>query len=119
MVPAADYPDLLAGADISLITTMPGSTGLGVPSKFYNILASGRPTVALVSPESEVALVLAEAACGVQVDHGDSVHLSAALSALANSPADRATLGHNAREVFLRRYTLPQVADLFYKTLRA
>jgi hypothetical protein len=98
---------------------MPGSTGLGVPSKFYNILASGKPTVALVAPESEVALVLSEAACGVQVNHGDSARLSEALGALAGSAEDRAMLGHNARVAFLHHYTLPHVADSFYASLRA
>lgn len=56
-VPAADYPDLLASADASLVTLEPGADQVGVPSKFYNILASGRPVIATLSARSEVARV--------------------------------------------------------------
>jgi colanic acid biosynthesis glycosyl transferase WcaI len=117
LVSRRDYPDLLAAADISLVTLMPGAAGLGVPSKFYNILASGRATVALVAPTSEVALVLSEARCGVQVDHGDPSRLSEVLGALAAAPLERARMGRNARDFFIRNYTLPKVADRFYDNL--
>ncbi|MBV9848321.1 MAG: glycosyltransferase family 4 protein, partial [Armatimonadetes bacterium] len=43
-VPRDDYADLLASADVSLVTLEVGMEGLCVPSKFYSILASGRPT---------------------------------------------------------------------------
>ena len=110
-----EFPDLLATADISLVTLEPGAEGLGVPSKFYNILASGRPTVAVVAPDSEVARVVEEAGCGVTVAHHDSRALA---QVLANLCADKARLdemGAAARRVFETDYTLEKSAGRFYR----
>lgn len=108
------FPDLLASADVSLVTLEAGAEGLGVPSKFYNILASGRPTVALVAPGSEVAQVLEEADCGVRVPQGDAPALARAIRTLLDSPAEANRLGAAARRVFERQYTLPLVAARFH-----
>ena len=67
-----DYADLLASANVSLVTLEPGMEGLCVPSKFYSILASGRATIASVSPQSEVARVIDEAQCGVHLTQGNA-----------------------------------------------
>jgi colanic acid biosynthesis glycosyl transferase WcaI len=114
-VPKEHFGDMLASADVSLVTLEPGAEGVGVPSKFYNILASGRPTVALVSPSSEVARVLEEADCGIVVEQGDDVALTEAIASLAHSPANQERLGRNARSVFEAKYTLPQVAKRFHE----
>ncbi len=114
-----DYSDLLAAADIGLVTLARGTEGIGVPSKFYNILASGRPTVAIVAPNSEVALVLAESDSGRQVNTGDSAALASTLEALACDRVERERLGRNAREVLVHKYTLDQVGERFYESFVA
>lgn len=116
-VPQAQLCDLLASADVSLVTLEAGAEGLGVPSKFYNILASGRPTLALVSPSCEVARVLQEADCGVRVEQGDAQDLAQAVRALVASPGESARLGQNARRVFEEKYTLPRIAARFHEVL--
>lgn len=110
-----DFPDMLASADISLVTLEPGAEGLGVPSKFYNILASGRPTVAVVAPNSEVAQVLEEAECGVTVAHHDSSGLARALAQLCADEALLQAMGAAARQVFEEEYTLEKSARRFYQ----
>ncbi|MBV9866508.1 MAG: glycosyltransferase family 4 protein [Abitibacteriaceae bacterium] len=115
-VPQAEFADLLASADISLVTLEPGAEGLGVPSKFYNILASGRPTVAIVAADSEVARVLSEAQCGVTVPQNDPDELANTLANLASTPDRLNHMGRNARQVLEEKYTLQQIADQFYST---
>ncbi len=110
-----DFPDMLASADISLVTLEPGAEGLGVPSKFYNILASGRPTVAVVAANSEVAQVLKEAACGLAVAHHDSHGLSHVLAQLCGDEARLQAMGAAARCVFEEEYTLEKSARRFYQ----
>jgi colanic acid biosynthesis glycosyl transferase WcaI len=109
-----EFPDLLASADISLVTLEPGAEGLGVPSKFYNILASGRPTVAVVQSGSEVARVVEEAACGITVAHHDAAGLARALTTLFDDPAQLDKMGVAARRVFEQEYTLEKSAGRFY-----
>jgi glycosyltransferase involved in cell wall biosynthesis len=113
-VPHEAFADLLASADVSLVTLEPGAEGLGVPSKFYNILASGRTTVALVAPNSEVARVLQEAGCGITVEQSNAGQLAEVLQDLAQAPDRLQQMGENARRVFEEKYTLPRVAARFH-----
>ena len=114
-----DYADLLASADVSLVTLEPGMEGLCVPSKFYSILASGRPTVALVAPEFEVARVIDETGCGVHMGQGDAECLSAALFKLSQDPEAADAMGRRARAVLEDRYSTRQVAAQYYQAIQA
>lgn len=114
-----EYNDLLASADVSLVTLEPGMEGLCVPSKFYSILSSGRPTIALVSPKSEVALVVQEAKCGVQVGQGDVEGLMHAIVYLATNPEKAEQFGNNARKALLENYSNAHVASAYYKAIVA
>lgn len=113
------YPDLLASADVSLVTLEPGAEGVGVPSKFYCILASGRPVIAMLGATSEVARVIKEACCGVRVEQHDTDGLVATITDLAQSPSVCERMGRNARAVFEPCYTLDCVTERFYQTFRA
>ncbi len=115
-VPVAQFSDMLASADVSLVALEPGAEGLGVPSKFYNILASGRPTVALVAPGSEVAHVLEENNCGVRIDQ-DGTALARVIGELADDPQRVQTMGQNARRACEEKYSMTQVAHQFYEVL--
>jgi len=92
--------------------------GLCVPSKFYSILASARPVIALVSPKSEVALVIKEDECGIQVDQGDTRSLIEALSYLASNPTHTEQLGINARQTLVTKYSTQRIAEMYYRTMR-
>ena len=112
------YSDLLATADVSLVTLEPGMEGLCVPSKFYSILASGRPTIAAVSPKSEVALVIDEAKCGVHLKQGEVDQLVNILTFLAANPTEVETMGRNARRVLEEQYSTQCVARQYYAALQ-
>lgn len=55
---------ILAACDIALVTLQDGMYGLGVPSKTYNILASGRPILFLGPKNSEIDLLVRESGIG-------------------------------------------------------
>jgi len=112
------YNDLLASADVSFVTLEPGMEGLCVPSKFYSILASGRPVIAAVSPKSEVALVIDEAQCGTHVDQSIVAELVNALTFFADNPAEAERMGRNAREVLEAKYSTHHIAGQYYRLLQ-
>lgn len=56
--------DILAACHIALVTLQDGMYGLGVPSKTYNILASGRPILFFGPKNSEVDLLVRENGIG-------------------------------------------------------
>lgn len=55
---------VLAACDIAVVTLEDGMYGLGVPSKTYNILASGRPVLFLGPENSEIDLLVREKGLG-------------------------------------------------------
>lgn len=56
--------EVLATCDIAVVTLQDGMYGLGVPSKTYNILASGRPILFLGPENSEIDLLVREKGIG-------------------------------------------------------
>jgi colanic acid biosynthesis glycosyl transferase WcaI len=94
-----------ASSDVCLVSLKPGLAGYIVPSKLYPILAAGKPYIAAVEPLSEVAALTERHRCGVLVTPGDAGVLAAAVTRLADQPADRAAMGTRARvaaELFAR-----------------
>ncbi|CAN5670503.1 glycosyltransferase family 4 protein [soil metagenome] len=116
-VPEEAYADLLASADVSLVTLEAGMEGLCVPSKFYSILASGRPALAAMRPEAEVAYVLQEADCGRRVDLNDSEALANAVRTMQADPEGLEQMGANARRAFDEKYTTAACAARFREAL--
>lgn len=56
--------NILAACHIALVTLQDGMYGLGVPSKTYNILASGRPVLFLGPHDSEIDRLVREEGIG-------------------------------------------------------
>ncbi len=56
--------EVLAACHIAIVTLQEGMYGLGVPSKTYNILASGRPLIFLGPKDSEIDLLVREEGIG-------------------------------------------------------
>lgn len=113
-VPRAKMNQVLAVANVSLISLDPKMVGLGVPSKLYASLASGRPVVAMVPGQSEVAAVLLEEGCGVNVPDGDSTALASAIKHLQQNPELAKCMGRNARSALERRFTINHAAAKFW-----
>ena len=114
-VPAEQLNDMLASASVSLVTLEKEIAGLAVPSKFYNILASGRPTVAVVNAQSEVGYIVKETGCGVQVDPENSANLEKVLRQLADDPARLKQMGINARAICEARFSREHICQQFYQ----
>lgn len=112
-VPRSDYPDLLVAAGVCLVSLAPDLDGLAVPSKFYGILAAGKPVIALVQDSCEIAKVLKERDCGIQVSPGNMEGLITAIEFLKTHPEAALRMGSNARAALESLYTLPVLADRF------
>lgn len=103
--PRETLADSLAAADVHLATLLPQLEGLIVPSKFYGILASGRPTLFVGDPDGEVPRVIRATGCGVAVATGDPDALVAAIGFLRAYPGRARDMGRAARALFEGRYT--------------
>jgi glycosyltransferase involved in cell wall biosynthesis len=106
--------EVLAASDVCLISLDAKMKGLGSPGKLYSILAAGRPVVAMVPPGSEVAMVLEEEQCGVNVAGDGAEALAREISRLKQDTGLVERMGQNARSALLRRFTLHHAAEQFY-----
>jgi glycosyltransferase involved in cell wall biosynthesis len=75
----------LAAADLWIIPYRKDVAGVSVPSRFYNLLAVGRPVVLVSEPEAEAALTVVESGLGWVVTPGRADQLAAAIRAASAS----------------------------------
>ena len=65
--PREIFPEMLAAADLSLVTLNAGAALSSLPSKIFNVMASARPILAVTPPGSEIMQIIEEAGCGWNV----------------------------------------------------
>jgi glycosyltransferase involved in cell wall biosynthesis len=118
-VPKAELNDSLAACDVALVSLAPGATGLSVPSKYYGILASARPVIAIMSPEAEVAQSVLANDCGIVIPPDDPQRLSDALLDLLRNPRLVEAMGRNARRAFETHYGRRQAIDSYMNVIRS
>ena len=100
--PIERYGEVLAAADVTLVTLNSAATLASVPSKIYKQMAAARPIVAITNPGNELSRLVMDAQCGVTVAAGDLVRLAAVLADALDRRADFAAMGQRGRE-YLKR----------------
>ena len=121
-----DLEALLAAADVWVIPYRGGVSGVSVPSRFYNLLAIGRPVILVSEPQAEAALTVTENNLGWVVMPGRADQLVAAIRAASlcedaamagravatagNFSAERALNGYAALLLELLRNPQPEQA---------
>jgi colanic acid biosynthesis glycosyl transferase WcaI len=121
--PKEVLPEMLGAADVSLVTLNRHLGELNVPSKTYSIMASGRPVLASVPHDSEIARLIQEADCGVWVPPEDPECLAQAVQSLSKQPELLERLGANGRNYvaahFDRRLVITRYHQLLHQVAYA
>ncbi|SFJ76221.1 glycosyltransferase family 4 protein [Bradyrhizobium sp. cf659] len=81
----AELEAFLAAANLWIIPYRKDVAGVSVPSRFYNLLAVGRPVVLVSEPEAEAALTVVENGLGWVVTPGRADQLAEAIRAASRS----------------------------------
>lgn len=102
--PRDRFPEMMAAADVSLVTLNRDSSGTSLPSKTFSIMASGRPIVAVTPPDSEIAHLVNAAGCGVVVAPAEPAALAAIIVELSQSPDRLDEMGRKGRVQLESRY---------------
>lgn len=96
----AEQNIILNSTDISLITLSNGMYGLGVPSKAYNILASGKPILFIGDINSEIALIIQEENIGICFEPKDREGIMKFLNEISVLDIDKfRIMGAKARKI--------------------
>lgn len=104
MLPRAAQRRLLATADVGLVTFCPGMLGLAVAGKTPNLLAAGKPILAMLDEEAETARLLAEEQVGWTVPPGDAPALAATMRRLSATRQEVDQMASRARGAAARRF---------------
>ena len=116
--PRDDQPVFLTACDVAVISFVPGMAGVSVPSRMYNIMAAGRPIIAIADEESEVARVVSEERIGWVIAPGDVDALVAILDRLPAEPWLVQEYGARARSVAASKYPLSCAVDGYLRLVR-
>lgn len=101
--------DSLSAADVHLVSLDPSLEGLVVPSKFYGILAVGRPVLYIGDAGGDLARLITTHDLGFVVAPGDAAGLADAITALARDRPRAAAMGVRGKALYDERFA-PAIA---------
>lgn len=114
--PVDKLNELLNMADIHLLPQRGDVADLVMPSKLLGMLASGRPILATVLPDTQVAEVVSR--CGFVTPPGDVVAFAEALQSLAANAEGRGRSGEAGRSIAEKQYSQEAVLHRFEQELK-
>ncbi len=97
--PASEIPYVMAAGDLHVITVKRGLEGVVVPSKVYNILAAGRPLLAVATNQTEVARFAERDGCGVAADPNNAEAVAEAVRGVMNDSKRLQEMSRRCREL--------------------
>jgi colanic acid biosynthesis glycosyl transferase WcaI len=114
--PPEILPEMLATADVLVMTSKPGVGRTSFPGRIYNFLLAARPVVASVDENSDLAQVLRKSGAGIVTAPGNVEAFCGALSTLYHDATLRERLGRSGAEFMAQCYS-PQAIVERYETL--
>lgn len=111
--PRSELTISLNACDLAVISFVNGMEGVSVPSRMYNILAAGKPILAMAGEDSELARLIVEEDVGFVVPpESPDLAARAIIEAATNRPALDA-MSRRARTLVVERYSHPHIMAKF------
>lgn len=111
-------PHTLSASNLSVVTLERGLEGFAVPSKFYSILASGKPILAILGKTCEMANLIQKYDCGFVVPQGQPDEIIHTLQHCLNQQEHVKKMGENARLCFEENFTRSQAASNYQSLIQ-
>ncbi len=115
--PREEFAEMLAAADMGLVTLNPGAGFSSLPSKTFNVMASGRPILAVTPQTGEVARLIRVAGCGWNVLPSSPRKLAGTIIELKGQGSLLTQMGKNGRCYLERHYARSRCVDAYEKML--
>ncbi len=111
--PRDQFPEVLAAADIGLITLNRKFTTVASQGKMYSIMSAARPIFAVMEREAWGADWVDEKALGKRVDPGNDEELAHAILDWRERPGDLLAAGARGRRFLKERFTVQTCGAAF------
>lgn len=115
--PRHEQNRFLNSCDLGVVSLVNEMTGVSVPSRTYNLLATGKPILGIVDYESEVGRLIKEEQIGFLVQHGNAQELVRVLLDVISHKRDLEEMGHRARESAVRNFNSEKALDRYRQFL--
>jgi glycosyltransferase involved in cell wall biosynthesis len=109
--------DVLDAGDAHLVSLLPGWQGLLLPSKFFSVLAAGKPVLWIGPDGTECGSILREHACGFEVQPGDAGTLSDRIRWLLEHPDQARSMGDRGQRAYRERYCSAEACKQWHRVL--
>lgn len=116
--PYEDLPWLRAASDVQVSLNKKTSAGHSLPSKVYEIMASGRPLLASADKNSDVWNLVEATQCGICVEPEDAEQLVEAILTLYRNPSLRNAMAQRGREHAEQNYSKQVVISRYHELLQ-
>jgi glycosyltransferase involved in cell wall biosynthesis len=107
----------LNACDVALVSLVTNMVGVSMPSRTYNVLAAGKPILALTESGSELARVVEEENVGWIVPPGDPKLLVETVLKIIDERDKTPAMGEAARVAALRTYSLDTALEKYRQAL--
>jgi len=111
--PRSDQASFLNACDVAIVPLVPGMAGVGVPSRMYNMMAAGKPIIAVAEDDAEPALVVWEEQIGWVVPPGQPDKIVDAILEAQAQPDRLVEMGASARRAAEAKYTFDQAIQAY------
>jgi len=111
--PRAELSVSLTACDVTIISFVPGMAGVSVPSRMYNVMAAGKPIIAVADSVSELALIVKEENIGWVVPPGDIEKLRITILESKANPQLLVQMGQRARRATETKYSFQWVKKAY------
>lgn len=115
--PREVFPEMLAAADIGLVTLNTSSASTSLPSKIFNVMASARPILAVAPLNSEITHLVQEVECGVSVPPGHPELLARAILELRSQRDKVKQMGERGRLQLETKFARAHCVDRYEQML--
>jgi colanic acid biosynthesis glycosyl transferase WcaI len=116
---ASRLGEVLASADLHVVPLRTGLGAVSVPSKAYSIMAAGRPILAAIDADSEVARIVTTVACGQVVAPDSSSAFIEALRKMLSDPAELSAMGARGRLWVVEHASPEAVGEAYHQLIYA
>jgi glycosyltransferase involved in cell wall biosynthesis len=116
--PRSEQQEFLNACDIGLVSLAGGMWGTAVPSRTYNLLAAGKPVLALCDEDSEIDRLLKDDSIGWRIPPDDPVLMSETLKSIISRSQDLQEMGRRARKAAETKFSLDVALQRYREALK-
>ncbi len=117
--PRERFPQVLAAADVTLITLSKEAGGCSTQGKLYRLLAAGRPILGILPAGNDAWKIIREGQCGWCFEPEAVSGVVQLLRHLVDRKEQAQSYGKNARNLFDSRYSLISCVQQYDKIIGA